>query len=94
MADPGRTDENVEPHIVPLSTQALRRHSSAQAQRPVEVGLPEPVEHAEAHQRKHCPVRPLPDGLPLGMTGHGFRGLASTILNEHGFESDWIEGSL
>ena len=25
------------------------------------------------------------------MTGHGFRGLASTVLNEHGFNSDWIE---
>ncbi len=28
------------------------------------------------------------------MTGHGFRGLASTILNEHGFNSDWIERQL
>ncbi len=28
------------------------------------------------------------------MTGHGFRGLASTILNEHGFDADWIERQL
>ena len=28
------------------------------------------------------------------MTGHGFRGLASTILNEKGFSSDWIERQL
>ncbi len=28
------------------------------------------------------------------MTGHGFRGLASTILNENGFDSDWIERQL
>jgi integrase len=28
------------------------------------------------------------------MTGHGFRGLASTILNENGFNRDWIERQL
>lgn len=28
------------------------------------------------------------------MTGHGFRGLASTVLNEHGFRSDVIERQL
>ncbi len=28
------------------------------------------------------------------MTGHGFRTLASTILNERGFNSDWIERQL
>jgi integrase len=27
-------------------------------------------------------------------TVHGFRGVASTILNEHGFNSDWIERQL
>ena len=25
------------------------------------------------------------------MSGHGFRSLPSTILNEAGFEEDWIE---
>jgi len=25
---------------------------------------------------------------------HGFRGVASTVLNENGFESDWIERQL
>lgn len=33
-------------------------------------------------------------GYHSRMTGHGFRGLASTILNEHGFSSDWIERQL
>lgn len=33
-------------------------------------------------------------GYHSRMTGHGFRGLASTILNENGFESDWIERQL
>jgi len=33
-------------------------------------------------------------GYHSRMTGHGFRGLASTILNENGFEPDWIERQL
>jgi integrase len=33
-------------------------------------------------------------GYRSRMTGHGFRGLASTILNENGFNSDWIERQL
>ncbi|MFM0566928.1 tyrosine-type recombinase/integrase [Paraburkholderia caledonica] len=33
-------------------------------------------------------------GYHSRMTGHGFRGLASTILNEHGFNRDWIERQL
>lgn len=28
------------------------------------------------------------------MTAHGFRGMASTLLNEHGYHSDWIEWQL
>jgi integrase len=33
-------------------------------------------------------------GYHARMTGHSFRGLASTILNEHGFNSDRIERQL
>jgi len=33
-------------------------------------------------------------GYHSRMTGHGFRRLASTILNDNGFESDWIERQL
>lgn len=33
-------------------------------------------------------------GYHSRMTGHGFRRLASTILNENGFEPDWIERQL
>ena len=28
------------------------------------------------------------------MTGHGFRTIASTVLNEKGYNSDWIERQL
>ena len=33
-------------------------------------------------------------GYGKKMTGHGWRGVASTILNEHGFNRDWIEMAL
>jgi integrase len=33
-------------------------------------------------------------GYRSRMTGHGFRAVASTILNEHGFNEDWIERQL
>ena len=33
-------------------------------------------------------------GYAKKMTGHGWRGVASTILNEHGFNRDWIEMAL
>ena len=33
-------------------------------------------------------------GYKGSMTGHGFRGLASTILHEKGFESEYIEAQL
>lgn len=33
-------------------------------------------------------------GYGKKMTGHGWRGCASTILNEHGFNRDWIEMAL
>ena len=33
-------------------------------------------------------------GYKKRMTGHGFRSLASTILHENNFPSDWIERQL
>jgi integrase len=33
-------------------------------------------------------------GYGKKMTGHGWRGVASTILNEHGYNRDWIEMAL
>jgi integrase len=33
-------------------------------------------------------------GFGKKMTGHGWRGVASTILNDHGFNRDWIEMAL
>jgi integrase len=33
-------------------------------------------------------------GYKNKMTGHGFRSLASTLLNERGYNPDWIERQL
>lgn len=37
---------------------------------------------------------PTLTGYHSRMTGHGLCGLASTILNENGFNGDWIERQL
>ena len=83
------------PHIVPLSTQALdviRQlrelngrwkwifPSQSNTQKPISENT---VLFALYRMGYHS-----------RMTGHGFRGLASTILNENRFEGDWIERQL
>ncbi|WP_206952376.1 tyrosine-type recombinase/integrase [Trinickia acidisoli] len=82
-------------HIVPLSTQALAVikqlrdlngnwpllfPSRSNAKKPISENT---VLYALYRMGYHS-----------RMTGHGFRGLASTILNENGFESDWIKRQL
>jgi len=83
------------PHIVPLSTQALEVirqlrelngrwkwifPSQSNTQKPISENT---VLFALYRMGYHS-----------RMTGHGFRGLASTILNENGFKGDWIERQL
>lgn len=83
------------PHIVPLSTQALEVirqlreingrwrwvfPSQSNTQKPISENT---VLFALYRMGYHS-----------RMTGHGFRGLASTILNENGFEPDWVERQL
>lgn len=83
------------PHIVPLSTQA-----QAVIRKLIEL---------KGSSRYLCGSstngsKPMSEntilfalyrmGYHSRMTGHGFRGLASTILNEHGFNRDWIERQL
>lgn len=87
-----------DPHIVPLSTQALEVIEL--------LGLLSPEEAHGIH--KPCPyVFPGRDGGTMSnntilfalrrmgfggrMTGHGFRGLASTLLHEQGWPHEHIE---
>lgn len=46
-----------------------------------------------AHNTVSVAIRSL-GYAPNEMTAHGFRGMASTVLNENGFNRDWIEMQL
>ncbi|MDP3835046.1 MAG: integrase arm-type DNA-binding domain-containing protein [Hydrogenophaga sp.] len=80
------------PHIVPLSTQAVDIMRALEEMK----GLSGLVFQGERDHEK-----PMSNGAILGalkrmgyggrMTGHGFRGVASTILHELGFEHAHIE---
>jgi integrase len=78
------------PHIVPLSTQALE---VLELLRSVTGGgeLLFPGEH-QGTMSKNTILEAL-NRMGYGgvMTGHGFRGLASTLLHEQGWSHDWIE---
>jgi len=83
------------PHTVPLSSQAIdllkRLHK--------ETGHTENLFFSSASKSKH-----ISDGTILmalrrmgyqgRMTGHGFRSLCSTVLNEQGYPSDVVEAQL
>lgn len=83
------------PHVVPLARQAVEL-------------LERLALHTGASRWLFCaertPHRPMSAdsvakalktlGYRGRMTAHGFRGMASTILNENGFNSDWIERQL
>ena len=87
----GRTKMRT-PHIVPLSTQAVEVLNCLHELRGG-TGLVFPGE------RDHA--KPMSNNTLLGalyrmgyrgrMTGHGFRGIASTVLHEQGFRHDVIE---
>ena len=83
------------PHIVPLSTQAITILKEVQNK----TGHREYIFFSAASQSKHISngailmaLRRM--GYTKQMTGHGFRTLASTILNEKGYASDVIERQL
>jgi integrase len=83
------------PHIVPLSRQTIEILKSLQK----ETGDKEFIFHSYASQSKHISngtvlmaLRRM--GYQGRMTGHGFRSIASTILNEKGYRPDAIERQL
>lgn len=93
-----------QPHIVPLSTQAVAilRELEPLTGQPIP-GKPDAPRYVFPSERGRS--RPMSDGAVLvalrrmgytkeQMTGHGFRSMASTRLHEMGYESDWIEVQL
>ncbi len=81
-------------HLVPLSRQAvavlkeLRKHPDANA---MVVGAETRSGAISENTMLYALYRM---GYHNRATIHGFRGTASTILNEHGFNRDWIERQL
>lgn len=83
------------PHMVPLSSQVLKLLRELQSI----TGEKEFIFHSPASKHMHISNGTVLMGLRrMGyqnrMTGHGFRTLASTILNEQGYASDVIERQL
>lgn len=83
------------PHVVPLSRQAM---AILESLKPL-TGDKEHIFHSQRGKAKHISngavlmaLRRM--GYQGRMTGHGFRTLASTILNEKGYQPDWIERQL
>ncbi len=80
------------PHIVPLSCQALE---VLRALKPLtgnrKLVFPEAVDKTRPMSNNTILFALYRLGYQNRMTGHGFRGLASTILNENGFNEAHIE---
>ena len=92
----GRMKGSTDPHVVPLAAQSLALLRELQA-------ITGDGKLLFASLR--TPSRPISDNTinaalrRLGysseeMTGHGFRSMASTLLNEQGWNDDWIEAQL
>ena len=80
------------PHVVPLSPQALdvlRTLHTVTGGR--ELLFPGERDHAKPMSNNTILGALARMGYKHKMTGHGFRGIASTVLHEHGFDHAHIE---
>jgi integrase len=92
---PGERMKMKTPHIVPLSEQAidvLRTLQTVTGER--ELLFPGERDHAKPMSNNTILKALERMGYKGVMTGHGFRGIASTVLHEHGFEHAHIEAQL
>ena len=83
------------PHVVPLAQQAIQLLGELQKL----TGGREYIFHSAVTKTRHASRDIVLNGFRrMGyrnkMTGHGFRTLASTILNEKGYPPDMIERQL
>ena len=84
-----------QPHIVPLSPQAvdiLKTLQTVTGDR--QLLFPGERDHAKPMSNNTILKALEIMGYKHTMTGHGFRGIASTVLHEHGFEHAHIEAQL
>ena len=78
-------------HIVPLSPQAIEVLQELWQYRKNDTWM-FPGDRANECMSNNTILKALERiGFKGKMTGHGFRGLASTLLHEHGFEDEHIE---
>ena len=80
------------PHVVPLSAQAvdvLRTLQTITGGR--ELLFPGERDHSKPMSNNTILAALERMGYKGRMTGHGFRGVASTVLHEHGFDHAHIE---
>jgi integrase len=83
------------PHVVPLSAQALdvlRTLQTVTGER--ELLFPGERDHSKPMSNNTILKALEIMGYKHQMTGHGFRGIASTVLHEHGFDHAHIEAQL
>lgn len=83
------------PHVVPLSRQAMEILEEIAKNKLSEKWI-FPMVHRRTEPMSECTVLMALKRLDFRgkMTGHGFRSMASTYLNEHGWNSDAIERQL
>lgn len=80
------------PHVVPLSTQAVEIVKTLQELRNLSPLLFPGERDHERPMSNNTILKALERmGYKHRMTGHGFRGIASTVLHEHGFDHAHIE---
>jgi integrase len=93
---PAEKTKMASPHIIPLATQAIEILSDIE---------PMTGNGKYVFPSIRTSTRPMSDNTILAalrrmgyaneeMTGHGFRAMASTLLHEQGYPSDWIERQL
>ena len=83
------------PHVIPLSERALEiLEQIRQLDLSDEYVFPNHFHRNRVMSENTMLYALYSMGYRGKLTAHGFRGTASTILNEHGFNSDWIERQL
>lgn len=92
---PGSRMKNGQPHIVPLSTQALKIIEEIWLmQIRSRYVFPQTRNYTKPFTCNAILYALYAMGYHSKATGHGFRATASTILNEHAFRSEVIEKQL
>jgi integrase len=93
---PGERMKMGEQHIVPLSAQAIATLRELHSLTGPE-GFVFPSIRSKARCMSENTINAALRGMGYGkdeMTGHGFRHMASTLLHERGYKSEWIERQL